>query len=159
MSRSKSQNRHGVRRDARQLTLQYLLALEVQRGHNLDLLDGFLSEFGQSHESCSLAKQWIRGAWQDVDRIDQLIQDASQNWDVRRISQTDRANLRVGVYQMLHCSDIPLKVVINEAVELAKIFSTTQAGGFINGVLDAIKRRLQSETSHCLSEPADGSAG
>lgn len=138
------------RSQARQLALQFLYQLAVQGGANLDQIDFFLNEYGQNTKSRSLARSWIRGAWQGMGQIDRMIQSVSSNWDLHRISQVDRANLRLAVYQMLHCPDIPMKVVINEAVELAKVFSTAQSPGFVNGVLDAIRGKLAEEMGEGL---------
>ncbi len=89
-----------------------------------------------------LATEWIEGTWRKLERIDPLIRAASRNWEMSRINLVDLSNLRLAVFQFLDCPDISAKVVINEAIELAKQFSTTEAPGFINGVLDAIQKDL-----------------
>ena len=132
------------RRQARQLALQCLHQLDVQSGQNLDQMDTFLAENCPELPIRDLARQWIKGTWQSLDWIDKMISGASRNWDITRISTVDRNNLRLAVYQLLDCPDIPAKVVINEAIELAKIFSTTQSPKFINGVLDAIKTKIET---------------
>ena len=63
-------------------------------------------------------------------------------WKMSRLSFVDKSILRLAVYQLKFCNDIPPKVVINEAIELAKKFSTTQSGAFVNGVLDAVSKKL-----------------
>lgn len=133
------------RRLARQATLQFLHQLAVQRGASMDQLEAFLNEHCRQDKAKRLAREWIRGAWHDLDAIDKEIERSSNNWDMYRLSEVDRANLRLAVYQMFHCADIPFKVVINEAIELASEFSTVQAGAFINGVLDAVARRLNQQ--------------
>lgn len=144
------------RRQGRQIAMQFLHQLSTQDGANLDQLAGFLAEYGDNDRSRQLAADWITGSWPQFDRIDSAIQSVSVNWDVNRINQVDRSNLRLAVYQLLFCSDIPPKVVINEAVELAKQFSTTQAAAFVNGVLDGILRAMKNGKIAPDSPPAGG---
>ena len=131
---------------ARQTAVQYLHHLTVQNGWGLDRIDLFLDEFTVHPQARPLARQWILGTWQHLERIDQLICQASANWQPSRISLVDRNNLRLAIYQLLYCHEIPPKVVINEAIELARIFSTAQAPAFINGVLDAIYHKIKEES-------------
>jgi len=135
------------RRLARQVALQYLHQLTVQKGANLDQLESFLTEFTDDHRARPLAREWIEGTWRNLDRIDHLIQKNSHHWDLNRISLVDRTNLRLAVYQLMFCLDIPPKVVINEAIELAKLFSTAQAPAFINGLLDVIRKEIAEQSS------------
>jgi len=139
--------RSTARRDwrsmARRLAVQFLYQLEVQGDKGLENLESFLQEFCANDKARQLAQRWIKGAWADREDIDERIGKVSSNWQLSRINQVDRSNLRLAVYEMLRCPDIPVKVVINEAVELAKIFSTVQSPGFINGVLDTIRRKLK----------------
>lgn len=128
------------RRQARRLALQFLYQLTVQEGANLDQMDSFLAEYGDDEQARLLAAKWIKSAWAQLDQIDKLIRQVSANWDLSRINQVDHSNLHLAVYQLTNCPEIPPKVVINEAVELAKIFSTAQAPAFINGVLEAIRK-------------------
>jgi len=135
------------RHDARVLSLQFIHQLEVQKGANLGLMDFFLKEHTPDEKTRELARKWIRGIWQNLDSVDQKIRQVSRNWDFSRISPVDRSNLRLAVYQLLYCLDVPHKVVINEAVELAKKFSTAQAPGFVNGVLDTIRKNVEKATT------------
>jgi N utilization substance protein B len=134
------------RRLARQLALQFLYQLTVQGGANLDQMDSFLAEYSDNVQIREMAARWIKGAWQQVNQIDLLIRQTSANWDLSRISKVDHSNLQLAAYQMINCPEIPTKVVINEAVELAKTFSTAQAPAFINGVLEAIKKKITDKT-------------
>jgi N utilization substance protein B len=127
---------------ARRLAMQFLYQLAIQNGANMDQMDSFLNEYGEHPETKQLAQGWIKGAWQATEQIEKLIGSVSSNWDLTRISQVDRSNLHLAVYQLIYRSDIPAKVVINEAVEMAKIFSTAQAPAFINGILDAVWKNL-----------------
>jgi len=131
---------------ARRLALQFLHQLTVQDGANLPMLESFLNEYISLEPSRPLARRWIQGTWQNREQIDQLIRQVSTNWDLSRICLVDRSNLRLAVYQLLFCPDIPAKVVINEAIELAKTFSTAQAPAFINGILDVIHHQIKQQT-------------
>jgi N utilization substance protein B len=78
----------------------------------------------------------------DVNReeIDAIITESLDRWDLERVAQTDRAVLRMGVAELMYCSDVPLKVVIDEAIEIAKRYGTPASGRFVNGVLDNVAR-------------------
>ena len=121
--------------------MQFLYQLNAQNGANLEQLEHFLKEFSDDPQTREIARQWIIDTWRNLDQLDTLIIQAAVNWDLSRISHVDRAILRLAVHQLTACPDIPPKVVINEAVEVAKAFSTTQAPAFINGILDTINKK------------------
>ncbi|MCK5114641.1 MAG: transcription antitermination factor NusB [Phycisphaerae bacterium] len=151
-------NRSGDPRSlARRLALQFIYQLSVQRGGNLDQIDGFLGENCENSQAQQPAKQLILGCWRKINELDQLIKAVSSNWDLSRISLVDRCNLRLAVYQLQACPEVPPRVVINEAVELAKSFSTAQAPAFVNGILDAIWQKLkqQDDDSSDVNENKD----
>jgi N utilization substance protein B len=80
-----------------------------------------------------------------VEPIDQLIAEAAEHWRIERMAVVDRLILRLAVYEFLHEKETPPKVIINEALELARTFSTDEAVKFINGILDGIRRTLERE--------------
>jgi transcription antitermination factor NusB len=127
---------------ARELAMQALYQLDVQ---GQDLLPRLRREFFQETQAedfiCTLADDWTRGTWEHLDACDQLISASIIRWQFSRLSPVDKSILRLSVYQLRFCQDIPPKVVINEAIELAKKFSTDKSPGFINGVLDAVLRK------------------
>ncbi len=86
----------------------------------------------------SFARRLIVGTHQAQAEIDSMLVRIARNWDVRRMAVIDRNILRVAIYELLHCHDIPPKVSINEAIELGKRFSTANSGAFINGILDRV---------------------
>lgn len=128
---------------ARELVMQALYQLDVQGGELLPQLDRFFRECENDQMVFELAKKWTREAWQHVEECDQLIGSAAIKWQLSRLSQVDRSILRLGTYQLRYCEDIPGKVVINEAIELAKKYSSGQSSRFVNGVLDAILKKLK----------------
>ncbi len=88
------------------------------------------------------AEPLIRGALEHRDEADDLIRKHAKNWELHRIAAVDRNILRLAIYEMLHREDIPPVVSINEAVDIAKKFSTQDSGKFVNGILDKIKGEL-----------------
>ncbi|HXC97864.1 MAG TPA: transcription antitermination factor NusB, partial [Verrucomicrobiae bacterium] len=84
----------------------------------------------------------IRGTLQFRDEADGCIVKHAQNWELHRIAAVDRNILRLAIYEMLHRDDIPPVVSINEAVDIAKKFSTQDSGKFVNGILDKVKGEL-----------------
>lgn len=90
----------------------------------------------------------LNGVWRHREEIDGLIGEAAQNWRLERMTFVDRNLLRLGAYEILHASDVPFAVAINEAVELGKKFGSAESGGFLNGILDRI-----SEITHRKGNP------
>jgi len=92
----------------------------------------------------TFANQLFEGAAHDAKELDEIIAKHAANWRLERISAIDRAILRLAMHEM-RTTDTPAKVVINEAVELAKKFSTDEAGAFVNGILDTYRKSLNVE--------------
>lgn len=128
---------------ARELTMQALYQLDVQGPDLLELLGEFFIESDTNNAVRSLASEWTRGTEENLALCDELITASTIKWQFTRLSPVDRSILRLSVYQLKFCPDIPPKVVINEAIELAKKFSTDKSPGFVNGVLDAVLKKLQ----------------
>lgn len=128
---------------ARELAMQAVFQLDVQGDTLLNELDGFFQENSDDQTVRNLARQWTRGTWENIKKCDEQIVGATIKWQLSRLSMVDRAILRLSVYQLAFCPDIPPKVVINEAIELAKKYSTDKSPGFVNGVLDAILKKMQ----------------
>ncbi len=137
--------RSDKRTRARELVVQALFQLDVQGS---ELLDRLMREFFLLNEADErtrkLAWEWTKGTWKDLENCDELIKAATIRWQFSRLSPVDKSILRLAVYQLRSCPDIPPKVVINEAIELAKKFSTDKSGPFVNGVLDAVMKKLQT---------------
>jgi len=133
--------RYDKRTRARELAMQALYQLDVQGSGLLEQLSDFYVENEPDQAARKLASEWTKGAWKNLERCDELISAAAIKWKLSRLSPVDRSILRLSVYQMTFCPDIPPKVTINEAVELAKKFSTAQSPAFVNGVLDAVLKK------------------
>jgi N utilization substance protein B len=96
-------------------------------------------------EGADFANSIVRGYETDRARIDELIRAVSQHWRLERMTRVDRNVLRLGAWELLSCPDIPRKVTLNEAIELAKRFGTESSASFVNGVLDRIASDLNKE--------------
>lgn len=93
----------------------------------------------------ALAVELAQGTARTLDRIDPLIAEAATNWRLERLAVIDRLVLRLAVYELLERPEVPPAVVINEALELAKTFSGPDAVRFVNGVLDAIRKKIDAD--------------
>ena len=157
----------GKRREARERAVQFLFQHDLNPPENLEWA---LAQFWESQRALVVAEEkgpatWgqatdsspptpeetavrlfaeplIRGALEHRDECDATIQRFALNWELPRMAAVDRNILRLAVYEMLHRDDIPPVVSINEAVDIAKKFSTHDSGKFVNGILDRVKTEL-----------------
>lgn len=157
----------GKRREARERAVQFLFQHDLNPS---DDLDGALNRFWNSQQAAAVAEDkgpatWnepfelpppsageaelrlfsdglIRGTMEHRDEIDAIICQHAKNWELKRIAAVDRNILRLAIFEMLHRDDIPPVVSINEAVDIAKKFSTQDSGKFVNGILDKVKGEL-----------------
>lgn len=127
---------------AREIAMQALYQLDVRGSDVLNELDEFIAQSDNDLLCRELAKKWSLGAWQKVEQCDKIIEQSTMKWSLSRLSLVDKSILRLMVYQLIFCEDIPPKVVINEAIELAKMYSSDKSPAFINGVLDAIMKKF-----------------
>ena len=133
-----------VRTRARELALQFLYQLDLQGDEYRPELTSFLNQAlaGKpgAPDAIAYARRLVDGVITHRDAIDALLRSAARNWDLERMAVVDRNALRIGCYELLHEDEIPMKVAINEAIELGKRFSTEASGSFVNGILDRIRR-------------------
>lgn len=130
----------GVRRDAREAAVQYLYQRELQTDESDALLEEFYRLRGLSPSARKFCETLLRGWMSHREEIDAVIREHSRNYEFSRLSAVDRNVLRIACQELLFCEDIPPAVAINEAIEIAKKFSTEESGKFVNGVLDNIRR-------------------
>jgi transcription antitermination factor NusB len=130
---------------ARELAMQALYQLDVQGATLLPrLMAEFFREVESDEQTRKLAWEWTSGTWAQVAECDEIITGSTIRWQFSRLSPVDKSILRLSVYQLKSCPEIPPKVVINEAIELAKKYSTEKSGPFVNGVLDAVLKKLRA---------------
>lgn len=140
MEKQNNVKRPGKRRQAREAAAQFLYQFDLNGGE----LEEALALFWQTqHELSTAAKTFaeelIRGCMTHKAAIDEKIQKYTEHWELPRIAAVDRNILRLAIYEMVHRDDIPPIVSINEAVDIAKKFSTRESGAFVNGILDKLR--------------------
>ena len=134
----------GSQRRAREVALQFLYQLDLQGEDDpVPHEQEFWARHALSGEAKTFAETLVRGTKASQAKIDQMIEQYTENWALERMAAVDRNILRVAVYEMLWTDEAPGKVVINEAIEIAKKFGTKESGRFINGVLDRIHKELR----------------
>ncbi len=113
-------------------------------------IEGFITQESEDLEVREFARKLFYGAVESLKTTDQLISEVVDNWKIERIAAMDRAILRLAIFELNEMMEVPPKVVINEAIELAKKFSTAQSGAFVNGILNRllILRNPPSMNSH-----------
>ncbi len=135
-----------LRRNARMLCLQMLYAYLQQPDENLDdvIKNGFLLNEEPEFDE-AFFRELIHATIRDIDHIDERIKKRSKNWDFSRITLMDKIILRQSIAEMMFMEDVPPRVTISEAIELAKDFSTEESHIFVNGMLDRIYKDLIEE--------------
>lgn len=130
----------GKRRSGRELAFRLLFQLDVGGGTPSEVFEVAREASEASSEVWVFAVQLARGAWQERASIDPLIERFASGWTIDRMANADRNLLRLALYEILFRSEIPASVSINEAVELAKEYSTADSARFINGILGSVVR-------------------
>jgi N utilization substance protein B len=134
-----------TRRHAREWAVQLLFQLDL----NPSAIDGALKEFWSTTESDSksrdFAEKLVRGVCANREQIDEALSSFTSNWELHRIGVVERNVMRMSIFELLYCDDVPAVVSINEAVDLAKFFSVRESGRFVNGVLDRARKELISK--------------
>ena len=134
-----------ARHKAREISLTFLYQWDVRGEEVLPEMDEVLVRDRRTDEVADYVRLLVRGVVAEQREIDRLISDSAEHWSLHRMAVVDRNVLRLGVYELrFRSTDVPAKVAINEAIELAKRFSTDQSGAFVNGVLDRVRRTIES---------------
>ena len=136
----------GNRRRSRELAMQALYQMEMNQDHSKEAVELFCKHFGVTENVKPFFLRLVEGVMKVQHEIDPLIKSFSENWKISRMSRADRNIMRIAVYELLYCDDIPPKVSINEAIDIGKKFGTEDSGPFINGILDSIRISLEKET-------------
>ena len=136
-----------LRTRAREVALQYLYQIDITSSHTEKTLQDFFEHFieGKDIDLVPYAKELVEGVCEHLLQIDSLLETASENWKVSRMSTTDRNILRIATYEMAYRKDVPYKVAINEAIEIAKRFGSIRFPSFANGVLDKVWNEISAE--------------
>lgn len=139
----------GARRRARGYALQVLYSLDADGEASVDAaLSRFWDSFEQQEEdqaAVEFAEKLVRGTASQLKEVDDLVQKASRNWRLDRMSRVDRNILRLATWELLASPEVPVRVVINEAVELAKRFGAEESPAFVNGILDRVAQPIRRD--------------
>ena len=133
------------RRKARELAIQALFYIDMSQNDSKEAVKLFCENFVTSKRNLSFFFRLINGVSKAIPEIDSIVERFSSNWKISRMSIVDRNIMRLAVYEMLFCGDIPSKVSINEAIDIGKKFGAEESGAFINGILDSIRIALEEE--------------
>jgi len=132
------------RRKAREVALQFLYQLDLQgESDPAEHATEFWARHPLDEDGREFADGLVRGAMERQGAIDEYIGRCTENWELDRMAVVDRNILRLAVYELGWREETPPKVVINEAIEIAKKFGTRESGRFINGILDRVHRELR----------------
>ncbi len=136
-----------LRRKAREFALQMLYQWDVTQNKPSKIEASFWKQARGAQSTRAFANRLFEGAVQASGKIDERLKKHARNWRLDRMAAIDRNILRLGVYELFYEPETPPKVILNEAVELAKKFSAEDSAGFINGVLDAISKSISKDTT------------
>jgi N utilization substance protein B len=131
----------GLRRKARELAMQTLFCMDMLENKSEELIERLCEAVQSSPDIRPFCDHLVQGVLKNKTSIDQIIEQFSDNWKLFRMACVDRNILRIAVFEMLHCDDIPPRVAINEAVDIGKKYGTEDSGAFINGILDGIYQK------------------
>ncbi|MFK4765836.1 transcription antitermination factor NusB [Desulfobaculum sp. SPO524] len=148
-----SDTKKGSRRGGRRRAFEVLYSLNFNEVTAMDQLErAFTLAPAPSEEAAErnatgrkeFAWELVSGVWKNKEDIDKRIDEYSQHWKLSRIARIELTILRLAMYEMLYLADVPLKVAINEAVELAKRFGDDNSKNFVNGILDAVAKAVEN---------------
>lgn len=135
----------GIRRRSRELAMQALFYMDIHQNTSPELVERFCEYFSPPQKTRPFFFKLVNGVLAAKPEIDALIERFSKNWKITRMSFVDRNVMRIAVYEMLYCPDIPSKVSINEAVDVGKKYGSEESGAFINGIIDSIRMAIEKK--------------
>ncbi|MCK5305632.1 MAG: transcription antitermination factor NusB [Candidatus Omnitrophica bacterium] len=130
------------RTKAREVALKFLYQIDISKEEWSEELKEFACFNESEPEIQSFSRQLIEGTIINLKEIDEIMVRYTENWEIKRMAVIDRNVLRLAAFELLHLDDIPAKVSINEAINLAKRYGDEDSGKFVNGILDRIKKEL-----------------
>jgi len=132
----------GLRHTGRELALKALYQIDIRGAVSNEDLALFFESFAGERTN-AFALRLVDGAWRERTTIDGILADALEHWSIGRLSRIDHNILRIAVYELLQMPEIPARVTIDEAIELAKTYGDQHSGRFVNGVLDQVANQLK----------------
>lgn len=143
----------GTRRRSRELAMQALFYMDMIHSDSEEKLELFCKSHTPPEKAFPFFLKLVKGVLHSCAEIDSIVERFSSNWKISRMVGVDRTIIRIAVYEMLYCLDIPAKVSINEAIEIGKKFGTEESGAFINGILDSIHLAFEKKDITIEVEP------
>jgi N utilization substance protein B len=135
------------RRKARELALQMLFQWDLGRNSPEQVIANFLEPRALDPQTEGFARSLFEGAVREAPALDSLVRSQAQHWRLERMAAVDRNILRLALYELFHVPENPPAVVINEALELARRFSTVDSVDFVNGILEGVRKSVAHENS------------
>lgn len=129
------------RTKARECALRVLYQIDITKDDHASSLHAFWTSHKAEKSTRDFATTLVTGTMENIAKIDRLIGSYADNWQINRMAVVDRNILRLATYELLFLNDIPAKVSINEAVDLAKKYGDLESGKFVNGILDKINKK------------------
>ena len=136
------------RSKARVLALQIIFQLQAQSDNFLERIDDFVKEAALDASLSRYGRELALGTWQNRSEADELINKFARDWQASTLPAVDLAILRLAICEMLHQTSVPDKVAIDEAIKLAKTYSTERSSKFINGLLDTIMKSTVAQAEN-----------
>ena len=141
----------GSRRSAREMAIQILYGLDINPGPVGPAFEEHLHWWKMADEEKEFVRDLVEGTRERLNELDSLITDAALKWELSRMAVVDRNVLRLAAYEMTEHENTPVKVIINEAIELAKSFGGEDSSMFVNGVLDRIRVNVGRDINETAS--------
>ncbi len=130
------------RRKSREFALQVLYQLNISKQEALTAITQFQEHFASGGETDTFQRRLVLGVLEHCSELDRLIKKYSEHWCLDRINLIERNILRMAIFELLYCEEIPPKVTLNEAIDLGKRYGSEDSGSFINGILDRIQHEV-----------------
>ncbi|MBN1282701.1 MAG: transcription antitermination factor NusB [Proteobacteria bacterium] len=137
----------GTRRQSRESALKVLYQIELTGQSPADAVASYFDEHDSQQGAREFAEFLVSGVVAGREALDEAISGHSTNWKISRMAAVDKNILRMAVFELMSCPDIPAKVTINEAVEIAKKYGSAESGAFVNGILDNVAKGIQKPDS------------
>ncbi len=135
--------------------MQALFYMDNCHDNSEEVLKSFCINFNPAEDILPFFHRLVKGVVSEGNEIDSIIEKFSSNWKISRMSCVDRNIMRIAIYELLWCADIPSKVSINEAIDIGKKYGTEESGPFINGILDSIRDAIEKETIKITDKTVD----
>ena len=132
----------GKRRKSREIIIQVLYQMDMSDGDAEENFNLFWQHFNPSDELKEFSRKIVQGVCKHREEIDALIEKHSEHWRLERMTIVDKNILRSAIFELMFCPDTPVKVILNESIELGKKFSSEKSAPFINGILDKVSHQI-----------------